>query len=143
MNRKELCAELKKIRINSGITVGDFMKIYGSAYTSAIRLENAKANFQLSTLYVYLNAIKTSIYINGIKTSTVQDICEILKNERCEHNLSMYKLAAIINVDKNTIEKAENFKASPSIDTVISICNLFDLKITFKPQTPMETENNE
>lgn len=56
-----------------------------------------------------------------------QVIIAKLKQSRINKNLKQSEVAAMLNVKSNTISNWENGKSSPDIDTLISICKIYEI----------------
>ncbi len=59
-----------------------------------------------------------------------QIIIAKLKQSRLNKNLKQSDVAAILNVKSNTISNWENGKSSPDIDTLLSLCKIYEISCT-------------
>lgn len=135
MDKKELCKELKKIRMckESGYTISSMASALGVNDQVVRNLENGKSNFKMRLVCDYCKKLCSELgvhfYYIYYPLRNDSEVVEFIENYKEETGYDTFEVAEMIGCSKYVLNNILSGKASMKIDMLLHFLEVIDTKI--------------
>lgn len=138
MTRLEFCHLMGKVKAEADITISELSFHMKMLLPTLRRFELGKHNFNLQLVITYLQKLQCRLQLSDNETHyIINDYDNILAAFIAIHktrNISQRELAPMIGLSKTGVGNIESRVSKLTIDSLLKLCELFDVQIEIVKQ---------
>lgn len=139
ITRQDFCKMLIEAKVRSGVATSALVFGLQMMPTSLVRFEKGKHNFNLKTMFSYLQFLNADLIIanktNNIRLSCYNDLMTWFEGLIANKQNNVWHTSFMINLSKNSLYNIKSERNIMSIDTFLKLINTFGYQITIENNT--------